>query len=299
MKKISLSVLLALSLSAGEIRIGQGSMSFTGGFLGFNQTVSEDITTYSFVQNHKNLFGSKTFYAYDVTWYDSVHFKQMQSMYNTGVNQVFSWIPAGAVSSTFIPTMDYRLQGLDASLSLGYDTYHEDENNYFGIGGYLGINLPWIDSQKDSSALSNLPVGVDANELYKYYKASKTDIKTYKLGVTFRGRKSLAPSFSGYINGVVAYQTGSIENDYAKSSFTVDGTYSSLDLGVRFQPYEKDHEWLGITWSPRIFVVAGYKLERWSVDDVAIDISGMGMSMPKTTMKFDTDVAYVGAGYSF
>ncbi len=299
MKKISFSLLLALSLSAGEIRIGQGSMSFTGGFLGFDQTVSEDITIYSYVQNHKNFFGSKTFYAYDVSWYDSDHFKQIQSMYNTGVSQTFSWLPVGSTTSTFIPTMDYRLQGLDASLSIGYDTYHEDENNYFGIGGYLGINLPWIDSQRDSSSDSDIPASVDTAELYKYYKASRTDIKTYKLGVTFRGRKSLAPSFSGYLNGVFAYQTGSIKNDYAKSDCSVNGTYTSLDLGVRFQPYEKDHEWLWITWSPRVFVVAGYKLERWSVDDVAIDISGMGMSMPKTTMKFDTDVVYLGAGYSF
>jgi len=299
MKKISLSLALTLSLFAGEVRIGQGSMSFTGGFLGFDKTVSEDITTYSLVQEHANMLSSKAFYAYDVTWYDSKHFKQMQSTYNTGVTQLFSWMPGGSSTDVFVPTMDYRLQGLDASLSLGYDVFHLDENNYFGIGGYLGINLPWIDSQSDSSALDNLPAGVDANTLYDFYKASKTHIKTYKIGVTFRGRKALAPSLSAYVDAVVAYQNGNIENDYANSDFNVDGSYNSFDLGLRFQPYEKDFDLLGITWSPRVFMTLGYKMERWSVDDVAIDISGMGLSMPKTTMKFDTDVGYFGVGYSF
>jgi len=300
MKKYSLLLLASLSASlvAGEFRYGQGSMSFTGGFLGFEKSVSEDIYTISFVENHKNILGSKSFYAYDITWYDSKHFKQMQSYYNTGVSQAFSWMP-GSSTQTFVPTMDYRLQGLDIGFSLGYDLYNKDENNYFGIGGYIGINLPWIDSQKDDSYLDDLPVGVDANELYKYYKASKTDIMTYKLGVTFRGRRSLAPSLSAYANAVVAYQTGSVENDYANSDFNVDGSYSSLDIGMRFQPYEKDHKWLGITWSPRAFLTLGYKMEKWSVDDVAIDISGMGMQMPKNTMEFDTDTVYMGVGYSF
>jgi len=299
MKKILLSVLVANSLFSGELRYGHGTMGFEGGFLGFTGKVTEGIDTFSFEQNHKNLFGSKTFYAYSITWYDSEHFKQMQSMYNTGVNQVVSWMPSTVSNNIFIPTMDYRLQGLDASVSLGYDLYHLDENNYFGVAGYLGINLPWIDSQKDSSYLDDLPAGVDANDLYDYYKASKTDIKTYKIGVGIYSRTSLAPSLSGYLNAVYAYQTGSISNDYAKSDFDVDGTYKALDIGVRFQPYEKDHKWLGITWSPRVYVTVGYKMERWSVDDVAIDISGMGLSMPKTTMKFDTDVGYVGVGYSF
>jgi len=298
MKKTLFCLALATSLFSGELRYGHGSMSFTGGFLGFEQTVSEGIDTFSFEQNHKNVLGSKTFYAYSLTWYDSQHFKQMQSMYNTGVNQTFSWMNLSG-TDTFIPTMDYRLQGLDASLSIGYDLYHKDENNYFGVAGYLGINLPWIDSQKDSSYLDNLPAGVDKNKLYDLYKASKTDIKTYKVGLAVYSRTKLAPTLSGYLNAIYAYQTGNISNDYAHSDFDVDGTYKALDIGVRFQPYEKNYRWLGITWSPRVYLTAGYKMERWSVDDVAIDISGAGMSMPKTTMKFDTDIGYVGVGYSF
>jgi len=299
MKKLALSLAILSSLSAVEFRYGHGDMSFTGGFLGFTQTVTEGIDTFSLEETHKNILSSKTFYAYSITWYDSEHFKQMQSTYNTGVNQAVSWMPSIVSDEVFIPTMDYRLQGLDASLSLGYDLYHIDENNYFGVGGYLGINLPWIDSQKDSSYLDDLPAGVDANKLYEFYKASKTDITTYKLGLGLYARKSIMPSISGYLNAIVAYQTGSIENDYAHSDFSVDGTYKSLDLGIRFQPYERDHRLFGVTWSPRVFVTAGYKMERWSVDDVAIDISGMGLSMPKTTMKFDTDVGYLGVGYSF
>jgi hypothetical protein len=299
MKKLSFFLFVASALFAGEIRIGSGDMGFSGGFLGFDKKVTEGITTFGYEQNHKNIFGSKSFYCYNITWYDSDHFKQMQSIYNTGVNQLFSWMPPIVSSNVFVPTMDYRLQGLDASLSLGYDLSHKDENNYFGIGGYLGINLPWIDSQKDSSYLDNIPAGIDVNKLYDFYKVSKTDIQTYKLGVGIYTKTSLTSTLSVYANGVYAYQTGSMENDYAKSDFNVDGTYKSLDIGLRYSPYQKNHRFLEITWSPRVYITAGYKLERWSVDDVAIDISGMGINMPKTTMKFDTDIGYLGFGYSF
>jgi hypothetical protein len=314
MKKIALSLITTLSLFSGEFRYGHGDMTFSGGFLGFNQDVTEDIDTYTLVETHKNITGSKMFYAYSITWYDSAHFKQMQSAYNGTVTTYSSIIPSPTdttdttttstpVETTgdtlYIPTMDYSLQGLDASFSLGYDLYKKDENNYFGIAGYLGIDLPTIDSQKDSDYESTLPDDADREILKQFFLPSETDIMIYKIGAAFYSRASIVPTLSVYANGVYAYQTGNIENDYADSDFDVDGTYASLDIGLRFQPVEEDYKVLGITWSPRVFVTAGYKMERWKLEDVAIDISGMGLEVASSDMKIDTDIFYLGIGYTF
>jgi len=302
MKKLLITIfVLVLSSYGTEFRFGTGNMGFTGGFLGFSHKVTENITTFSLVELHKNISKYHTFYSYEITWYDSDHFKQMQSYYNSTVNsanEALNQIPFINRANIYIPTMDYTLQGLDAGISLGYDPYFEDENNYFGIGGYLGINLPWIDSKKDSSS-SSLPIDVDAATVEKFFKDSKTKIKTYKLGITFKGRKAIAPSFSAYFDSVLAYQVGNVKNDYAKADFDVDGTYTSFDIGIRFQPFEKNYDLSVITLKPRVFVTLGYKYQKWDVKDIAIDISGMGIKFPETTMKFDTNLAYLGVGYSF
>jgi len=301
MKKISLFLLGTISLFSGEFRYGYGDMTFNGGFLGFSQSVTEHIDTYSYEESHKNMLDSKWFYAYSITWYNSEHFQQMQSTYNNTVNTIANnfFFSTPADSSVFIPTMDYQLKGFDGSLSVGYDVYHKDENNYLGLAGYLGIDFPTIDSAKSDSYTTTLPSGVDQDLLEKYFLPSQTDITTYKIGIGFYGRKAIMPMLSLYANGIIAYQRGSVSNDYADSDFSVNGSYGALDVGLRFQPLEDNYEVLGITWSPRVYLTAGYKLERWQLDDVAIDISGMGIQMAPTDMSIDTDIVYFGIGYSF
>ncbi len=303
-KTLSFLIFISTISFGGEFQIGKGDMSFRGGMLGLTQTISEDITTYSLISNHSNIASSNLFYAYNFTWYDSKHLKQMQKTYNTGISQMTNiFLPYLSSPSTkiYIPTMDYRLQGLDASISLGYDLMNEDENNYIGIGGYLGISLPWISATKANDPLPiSLPSTTKTNILYKYYKDSKTKIKTYKIGLAFYSRKKLIPTLSAYLNGIYAYQTGSISNDYAQSDFHVNGRFTSIDLGVRFQPYEGNFDLGVFTLSPRVFVTAGYRHNSWKYNDAAINISGMSsIKFPKTTMKIDTDVGYLGVGYSF
>ncbi len=314
MKKLFLFILFISLLEGSEFEFGKGSMSFTGGMLGLTQTISEDISSYSLISNHSNIGNSKIFYAYNFTWYDSKHLKQFQQIYNTGIQQaqnvINSFSPftsnlpliGNAISNTkiFIPTIDYRLQGLDASVSLGYDIVKKDENNYLGIAGYLGISTPWISATKANDPLPiSLPTS-KKNMIYQYYKDSKTEIETYKIGLAIYSRVKLIPTLSAYLNGIYAYQTGSISNDYAKSDFDVDGHFTSIDMGVRFQPYEKDFDLGWLTLSPRIFVTAGYRHNSWTYDGASINISGMPtIKFPKTNMQIDTDIGYFGVGYSF
>ena len=302
MKKILIVALFSSTLFSGEFQIGKGSMSFTGGMLGLTQTISEDITSYSLVSNHSNIGSTKTFYAYNFTWYDSKHMKQMQGIYNTGITQVNNSFSPNLLTgkSIYIPTMDYRLQGLDASISLGYDLINKDENNYLGVAGYIGISTPWISATKGDDPLPvSLPPQTSSN-IYNYYKDSETKIKTYKLGVALYSRTKLTSSLSGYLNAIYAYQTGSISNSYAKSDFDVNGHFTSFDFGLRFQPYEKNFDLGFFTLSPRVFATLGYRQNSWTYDDAAINISGMSsVKFPKTTMKIDTHIGYIGFGYSF
>lgn len=309
MRKILLIPFLGISLYSGEFQIGKGDMSFTGGMMGLTQTISENITSYSLISNHSNIGNSKVFYAYNFTWYDSEHMKQLQQTYNTGITQINNFFSPynNFMSQNFmnqkiyIPTMDYRLQGLDAAISLGYDFINNGENNYLGIAGYLGISTPWISATKGNDILPvSLPKTTKNNILYNFYKNSKTKIKTYKLGVALYSRVNIAPSLSGYFNWIYAHQTGSISNDYAKSDFHVNGDFISFDIGMRFQPYEKNFDLGLFTLSPRLFATIGYRYNSWTYDDASINISGMPtVKFPKTTMKIKTDMAYLGVGYSF
>jgi len=297
MKKGVLFLLSTVTLFSAEVRYGYGSMDFTGGFLGLSATLSEPVSIYSVEENHKNILSSNFFYSYNLTMYDSEHLKQMQQFYNTGVEQAVSWMPAIVSSNVYVPTIDYRIKGLDAAISIGYDLVHKGENTYIGIAPYLGINIPTIDSTRDSS--SSIPDTIDTSVLTDLYKASETEITTYKLGVGVYSSYEIKKSLSLYLNGVFAYQTGSIKSNYLNSDFDVDGTYSSLDAGIKFSPLSKDYKFLGITLSPRLYMTVGAKYDKWKVKDVALDMSGMNMSMPKSDMSIVNKSAYVGVGYSF
>lgn len=298
MKKILLSTTLVASLFASEIQYGHGTMDFKGGFLGLTGTLSEDIDTVSFLQNHSNIASSKFFYAYNLTYYSSKHFKQAQNFYNTTRSQIISWMLGGATASTFIPAMDYEIKGLDASVSVGYDLLHKNENNYLGIAAYLGINTPTIDSKKDMSKTS-IPLTVNPAQLSYYFLASKTDITTYKIGAAIYSRFSIAPSLSIYTNAILAYQKADVKNSYARANFSSHGIYKALDIGLRFQPVEKDYKVLGLTLSPRLYLTTGFKYEQWDIKDMSVDISGMGIKYSPSKMQITSKTAYVGIGYSW
>ena len=309
MKKIVLSlVTLTLLSSASEVQYGTGTFNMTGGFLGLTGTIGTDVDTYTLTERHSNIAGTNIFYGYDFTWYDSQKMKQAQHTYNDLATRANGFLPATA-SSWEIPSMDYRLKGLDANVRLGYDVIHEGEGDFLGLGLLLGISVPWIDSSTDDDAepsfgfirdnASNL---LTAND---YFKDSKTEIMTYKIGPSINFQKTLvSDKLSVYGIASWAYQTGYIENDYIKSKFTVNGTYTELNMGLHYTPFTENYKWGWLTLSPRIYATMGYKYSKWDVDEMIINISGAEMSskiLDPLGMEFgmDSSIAYVGLGYSF
>jgi len=292
MKKIALSLLAVSALiSASEFQYGSGTFSMEGGFLGLTQSIDTDVTIYSLVERHSNLFSSDFFYGYDVTWYDSQALKQLQHSYNDVAGAVNSQLSSSVVQ---VPSLEHRLTGLDANIRVGYDVLHTDNSNFLGFGVLLGVSLPWIDSSSSSS---------DSDT--DYLEDSKTEFTTYKVGPTINFQKTLiSDKLSVYGVGSFAFQTASIKNSYAQSDFTVNGTFQEYNIGLYYTPFTKNYDLGWFTLSPRVYATVGYKYTKWDLDEMVVDVSGRELSSNilsplKTKFGMDSSIGYVGVGYSF
>jgi hypothetical protein len=186
---------------------------------------------------------------------------------------------------------------------------HEGEGDFLGLGVLVGLSMPWIDSSTDDDAepsfgfirdnVDNLLTAAD------YFKASKTEMMTYKIGPSVNFQKTLvSDKLSVYGIASLAYQTGYIKNDYAKSKFTVNGSFQEVNVGLHYTPFTENYEFGWLTLSPRIYATLGYKYSKWDVDEMIINISGAEMSskiLDPLGMKFgfDSSIGYFGLGYSF
>jgi len=292
-KVVILSALVATFAFSAEVQWGHGTIDLKGGFLGLDKTISDDVDTYSLVENHKNIFSSNWFYSYDITLIDSKKIKQMQKNYNIGASKANSFISKLGIKNSYItiPELEYRISGADVGFALGYDILHNSESDYLGVGIYTGVSAPYIKSKKSVSRTVNANLAM-AN----YFKDSKTEFLTYKIGVGVYAQKSLNDMVSIYGNSAYAYQRANITNDYIKADFDVDGSYFEVGAGLKFHVIKAD---AGIL-SPRLYGTVGWKYRKWNVDDVALNISGISaLKTPKSDMEFSTNTFTVGIGYSF
>jgi len=300
--KRSLLVFLGISnlLLASEFQYGSGTFGMEGGFLGLTNRIDTDVTTYSMVTRHANALGNY-FYGYDLTWYDSKTMTQAQHDYNNLANNGNNMMGMNDGTMISVPSMDYRLQGLDANVRLGYDVLHKDKDNYVGVGALVGISLPWINSSKNSSSANDN----GANSALGDFIDTKTSIQTYKVGVTVNFQKTLIDNkLSLYGVGSYAMQTGKIENDYLSSDYSVDGTFQEYNVGLYFTPFTESYKLGFITFGPRVFGTIGYKYSKWSVDKMSLNMSGHEinsniLSPLATKFNMDSSIVYTGVGYSF
>jgi len=62
-------MLLSVRLFSSGVQFGKGNFSINAKFLGLNGSKSEDITTYSLVNEHTNIFSTTFFYSYKLSYY--------------------------------------------------------------------------------------------------------------------------------------------------------------------------------------------------------------------------------------
>jgi hypothetical protein len=308
-KKISLASTLAITLvSATSIEYGKGTFSMEGGFLGLSSQIDCDISTFTLKNEHSNI--GDFYYGFNLTWYDSDTMRQAQKTYNSLAKDANGYLwNIGGSKSAIIPSMNYRMKGLDANLRLGYDIIHKDKNNYLGIGLLVGISAPTIDADKGDSVAPDLGFMFNsAGYLLKakdLFSKTKTDFTTYKIGPTVSFQRALInKKLFLYGTASYAYQNASIKNSLVKTELSADGIFQSYDIGLKFVPFETKVKTRLFTLNPSLYGTMGFRYSSWEVKKVAIDTSGNEISSDllkplKNNLTMSSSTAYLGFGYSF
>ncbi|WP_457560979.1 hypothetical protein [Caminibacter sp.] len=271
MKKIFLVSTVAAALFAGEFDYGNGKFHIKGGFYGLESSKSTDIQTFTIKQQHKNILSTNWFYKYNITWLKS-------NTLNTTVATINSYLSSTGYS------INYKLYGIDANFILGRDVLKQ-KDTFLGAGLLLGVSFPYIKS-KSSNSSNNTTL------------ETKTEIKTYKIGLNINAKKEFNRYFAVYLSGNYAKQIGKVKNKELDSSFNVSGNYKSFDLNIRFTPFSYKKKIGFITISPKLYFTLGYRYDYWQVNDIKIDVTGNDLGY-KSDLKMYTNVGYFGIGYSF
>jgi len=310
MKKLLSVMGLSLGLFASEIQFGQGSFNIDAAFLGLNSSDSEKITTYSLVNEHKNIFSTKFFYSYKLAYYKS---NTLSTTYNfASINPISKAIPTNIpsvpnsqtasnqvsqTSQTSQPSTQSvnnlsnkyliytKLRGVDLNIVLGRDFINQDnEDTYFGAGLLIGASFPYL---KTNSSNNNNDSTQD------YLKKSKTKFYTYKLGLALKGQKSFNGIVNLYADTAYAKQTAKVKNNVLHLDSSSNGDYFTFNTGIKIQAKTKKK--IGfITLSPALFATVGYRYDYWKVNDVKVNSLTLN-----TDITLKVSQVYVGLGYDF
>jgi hypothetical protein len=284
---LSLLLLISVSLNSAEIRFGKGTFGWDMGIKGFmNASFDLDINTISLTETHANIIDTNLYYFYNADLYRSSFVDKITTLMSYPITYKFPVV--GSVNDaidkyTPIPTpSSYKVRGFDLIVGVGYDIYRE-KNNYFGIGVNTGLSMPVME-------MKDLKKTIDFT--YKVLEATKTKIKTYKIGPTLQGGFELSKNIWGYGSFGFGLQTGSIENEWIRSSMDIDGSYSLIDFGINFIP---------LTQYPKLQLSLGYSKKNWSMDDIEVDMFNLFEvpTLHRLTNSFSSSSLYLGFGYNF
>ena len=282
MRKFLISLLIPTFVFAGEFRFGKGTTNIKSKIFGYSSNIKEDITTFSLVEIHKNIFKTRFFYGYDITFISSKREGKYLDLYNNSVE-------TSPLPSTYKPYMEYELQGLDAQLDLGYDLLNKNKRKtYLGMAISLGISVPYIKNYNSNS---------NSNDTKTYLPDSKTKITTYRIGFSTKFAYNIFKRLSFFSFLTYAYQTGKIENKALGVNSDADGHYITAGLGVKFYLFEYEKKLWKITISPRLYITAGYKYDLWILNGV--EVKNISLLVNKDDLKITNQVGFIGIGYSF
>lgn len=279
--------MLISSLEAAELRLGNGTFEWDMGIAKFmNSSFDLDINTISINETHADIGESKLYYFYNADIYSSDFVDQITTLMSYPITYefpIFGSVNNAIENYTPIPTPStYKVRGVDLNLGLGYDLYRE-KNNFLGIGINTGLSMPTME-------MKDLKKTIEFT--YTILEATKTNIKTYKLGPTITGAYELMPNLLAYGTFGFGLQKGTLENDWIKSSMNIDGGYSVIDVGVTYAP---------LIQYPKLHISLGYNKKNWNINKVKADMLNLFEVESFSTLDtdFSSSSAYLGLGYSF
>jgi len=273
--------LLVSSANALDLRYGQGDFEWSVGADDLSeQSVTLDDTVISISEHHTNFTDSPWYYFGNIDIHSSDKLDRITDLAdNAMANLPFSPADIAPFPSSF------EVSGVDFDIGVGYDIAR-DENGYLGIGVMTGISTPFMEMHNYIEAYDYLSTLLEE---------TSTDVETYKFGISVQGAYNITPEFSVYGTGIYAGQTGTLQNDLISSEFDVTGTYSALDIGVRFYPS-------GVVENDTNFYInAGYAYKHWEIDDMDVNVGGILSVNLSSVVNTDmtSDYIYVGIGFSF
>ncbi len=273
-----LFILVTYSISnSAELRFGKGSFSVSSDIFGSSKEIKEDITVYSIAEQHKNIFGNRLYYSYNLSFLSSEKERKVIDLYNTAYDP----------TPGYKPQMEYELKGFDGQIDLGFDVLNSG-SSYLGFSAFLGISLPYIENyntdSNNNNTLSALP-------------DSKTEIKTYRVGGSVKGGYEIFPRINIFGFFSYGYQTGKVENEKWGIDGSVNGSYMTIGGGIKFYIFKEKKKILFLTLSPQLYVTAGYKYDRWELKDVKIN--NIALNLNKDDLVITDSYGFFGLGYSF
>ncbi len=294
--KIVLSFVTACTIaSAMELRIGSATFGWQMG-MGFMQSDFDlDAQVWSLGEQHNSFGESRLYYFYGVDLYRSDYVDRLTTLITTPLTYDFplfgSFNDALADHTSLPVPADYKIRGFDLNLGIGYDLLKNDRS-YLGIGINTGLSLPVL-------KMKNLRKS--ASVTYDLLDHTDTTIKTYKLGPILHAGYRPASSLLLYTSFGAGLQTGTIENGWIASSLSIDGSYSTLDLGLRYTPWQSTRDLGWIRLDPKLFLTAGFTRKSWRMDDAKIKAFNIAQfdSGGLFTDRFDANYWYLGIGYDF
>jgi len=333
MKRVLYLIISGTLLFGSEFQFGRGDFNVEANFLGLNGNKSEKISTYSIVNEHKNIFSTKFFISYKLSYYKSKTLKTSYFFKKINGNWVFKSIPF--TSNTNIPisgsnnstsgnnnssnlsqSSNLSLNSLSAnSNQIGNVLNQSNLNNDISLfktliysqiegvdlNGILGVDFINQDNQ-DTYLGAGILVGVTFPTIktksnnssdLDYLKKSKTKLTTYKLGLSIKGQRKMNGFIDFYASTAYAFQTAKVKNSVLNLNASSNGDYFTFNTGIKFQAKTKKK--IGfVTLSPAVFATIGYRYDYWKVNNIKINSLNI-----KTDIEFKISQLYVGLGYDF
>jgi len=280
MKKVLSVLVVGVSLFASEVQFGKGKFNVNAKLLGFSGSKSEKITSYSLVNEHKNIFSSSYFYSYKLSYYKSNTITTTYKI-NSSIASILG------IPKTIL--VYNKLRGVDLNVVLGKDFINKDDKNtYLGLGILAGASFPYLKTNSNNS---------NTNNILKYLKKSKTKFYTYKLGLSIKGAKAINHFIDFYTNSAYAVQKAKVKNNALNLDSSSNGHYFTFNTGLKFQVKTKTK--IGfISLSPAFFTTIGYRYDYWKVKNVKYS-TPLDSGNIKTDIDFKISQVYIGLGYDF
>ncbi len=288
-------ILLLFSVAkALDIEFGKGNFSMEMAVLGFSGKMSTGVTTITLNETHKNLFSSRFFYNFDITYFRSDTERKMLNLYNRYADTACSMcdycpFPPCEYCKEFCsqcPIGKYEVVGFDINIGVGYDLWKKGKN-YIGAGIILGATFPWIKGER----------AIDySQDFMNLMRDTKTDVMTYKLGPQLRGAIEVIPGLIIHGDTAFAIQKAWVKNDSFFIDTSAEGTFFTINVGADYTPFYWRKDFLS-----NFYLTAGFRYKRWLVKDVKIENMSVRrlIMVPVSDLKMETSFGYIGAGYMF